>query len=56
MAVYTVHLIPSVDRLFVSALIELRPCERFAVLAADSDDAELAAFYRALFTSPEEEE
>jgi len=40
-----------VDRLFVSALIELRSCERFAVLAASSDDAELAAFYRALFTS-----
>ena len=40
-----------VDRLFVSALIELRSCERFAVLAASSDDAELAAFYSALFTS-----
>ena len=40
-----------VDRLFVSALIELRSCERFAVLAAAADDAELAAFYRALFTS-----
>jgi tRNA-(ms[2]io[6]A)-hydroxylase len=40
-----------VDRLFVSALIELRSCERFAVLAAASDDAELVAFYRALFAS-----
>ncbi len=42
-----------VDRLFVSSLIELRSCERFAVLAAAaaSDDPELAAFYRALFTS-----
>jgi len=41
-----------VDRLFISALIELRSCERFAVLAAAaSDDAELAAFYRALFSS-----
>jgi tRNA 2-(methylsulfanyl)-N6-isopentenyladenosine37 hydroxylase len=40
-----------VDRLFVSALIELRSCERFAVLAAASDDVELAAFYRALFVS-----
>jgi tRNA 2-(methylsulfanyl)-N6-isopentenyladenosine37 hydroxylase len=40
-----------VDRLFVSALIELRSCERFAVLAAASDDAELAAFYGALFAS-----
>jgi tRNA-(ms[2]io[6]A)-hydroxylase len=39
------------DRLFVSALIELRSCERFAVLAAASEDAELSAFYRALFTS-----
>jgi tRNA-(ms[2]io[6]A)-hydroxylase len=40
-----------VDRLMVSALIELRSCERFAVLAAASDDAELAGFYRALFAS-----
>jgi len=40
-----------VDRLIISALIELRSCERFAVLAAASDDAELAAFYRALFAS-----
>jgi tRNA-(ms[2]io[6]A)-hydroxylase len=40
-----------VDRLIVSALIELRSCERFGVLAAASDDAELAAFYRALFAS-----
>lgn len=40
-----------VDRLFVAALIELRSCERFGVLAAASNDSELAAFYRALFTS-----
>jgi tRNA-(ms[2]io[6]A)-hydroxylase len=40
-----------VDRLMVSALIELRSCERFAVLAAAAADAELAAFYGALFTS-----
>jgi tRNA 2-(methylsulfanyl)-N6-isopentenyladenosine37 hydroxylase len=43
-----------IDRLFVSALIEARSCERFAVLAqsaADSGDAELAAFYKALFSS-----
>jgi tRNA-(ms[2]io[6]A)-hydroxylase len=44
-----------VDRLFVAALIELRSCERFAVLAAACDaffnDAELAAFYGALFAS-----
>lgn len=40
-----------VDRLLVSALIELRSCERFAVLAAASEDAELAGFYRALCLS-----
>lgn len=39
------------DRLFVSALIEARSCERFAVLAEAAEDAELASFYRALFTS-----
>ena len=40
------------DRLLVSALIEVRSCERFAVLAeAAQDDAELANFYRALFAS-----
>ena len=41
------------DRLFVSALIELRSCERFSVLAdaAEDVDAEVAAFYRALFAS-----
>jgi tRNA 2-(methylsulfanyl)-N6-isopentenyladenosine37 hydroxylase len=40
-----------VDRLLVSALIELRSCERFGVLAAASEDAELAAFYGALRSS-----
>jgi tRNA-(ms[2]io[6]A)-hydroxylase len=40
-----------VDRLFVSALIELRSCERFAVLAEACEDPELAAFYGALFAS-----
>lgn len=42
-----------VDRLFVSALIELRSCERFAVLAAAAEemDPELAAFYKALYVS-----
>ncbi|MDX1982508.1 MAG: tRNA-(ms[2]io[6]A)-hydroxylase [Bryobacteraceae bacterium] len=40
-----------VDRLFVSALIEARSCERFAVLAAASTDEELASFYQALFSS-----
>lgn len=39
------------DRLFVSALIEARSCERFAVLAAACDDPELVAFYTALFSS-----
>ena len=41
----------AIDRLLVSALIELRSCERFAVLADVSDDQELAAFYRALYAS-----
>jgi tRNA-(ms[2]io[6]A)-hydroxylase len=40
-----------VDRLIVSALIEVRSCERFAVLAEACEDAELAAFYGALFSS-----
>jgi tRNA-(ms[2]io[6]A)-hydroxylase len=39
------------DRLLVSALIEVRSCERFAVLAAATADAELASFYEALFSS-----
>jgi tRNA-(ms[2]io[6]A)-hydroxylase len=42
----------TLDRLLVSALIEARSCERFAVLAeAASADPELAAFYKALFLS-----
>jgi tRNA 2-(methylsulfanyl)-N6-isopentenyladenosine37 hydroxylase len=39
------------DRLLVAALIEVRSCERFAVLAAASTDVELAGFYRALYSS-----
>ena len=39
------------DRLLVSALIEVRSCERFAVLSAASPDIELARFYGALFSS-----
>lgn len=40
------------DRLFVSALIELRSCERFAVLTeASGHDAELQGLYKALFHS-----
>jgi tRNA-(ms[2]io[6]A)-hydroxylase len=41
----------AVDRLFVSALIEARSCERFSVLADAAEDAELAALYKALFSS-----
>jgi len=40
-----------VDRLLISALIELRSCERFGILARTSADEELAAFYGALFSS-----
>ena len=39
------------DRLLVAALIEVRSCERFSVLAAASTDVELAGFYRTLFSS-----
>jgi tRNA 2-(methylsulfanyl)-N6-isopentenyladenosine37 hydroxylase len=43
------------DRLLVSALIEVRSCERFAVLAAVAEgapeDADLSNLYRALFSS-----
>jgi tRNA-(ms[2]io[6]A)-hydroxylase len=39
------------DRLLVAALIEARSCERFAILAEAAEDAELAAFYRALCAS-----
>lgn len=44
----------ALDRLFVSALIEARSCERFALLAeaaAIGGDSELASFYKALFSS-----
>ncbi len=44
----------TVDRLLISSLIEARSCERFAVLAeaaASLGDEELAAFYKALFSS-----
>ncbi|MBL8228270.1 MAG: tRNA-(ms[2]io[6]A)-hydroxylase [Bryobacterales bacterium] len=40
-----------VDRLLISALIESRSCERFAVLAEAARDAELAAFYQRLYSS-----
>ncbi len=39
------------DRLLISALIEVRSCERFALLAAASADTELASLYRGLFLS-----
>lgn len=38
------------DRLFVSALIEARSCERFGILGQTADE-ELAGFYRALHAS-----
>jgi tRNA-(ms[2]io[6]A)-hydroxylase len=40
-----------VDRLLVAALIEVRSCERFAVLAEVAEDPELAEFYHALYSS-----
>ena len=40
-----------VDRLLIAALIELRSCERFGLLAMASLDAELAALYKGLFAS-----
>ena len=40
-----------VDRLPVSALIESRSCERFAVLAAAAEDLELGSFYQGLCAS-----
>jgi tRNA-(ms[2]io[6]A)-hydroxylase len=39
------------DRLLIAALIEVRSCERFSVLARASTDAELAAFYHSLYSS-----
>ena len=39
------------DRLLVSALIEARSCERFAVLAAAAPDEELGTFYHSLYAS-----
>jgi tRNA-(ms[2]io[6]A)-hydroxylase len=39
------------DRLFVSALIEARSCERFSVLAESSEDEEMGSFYQALYSS-----
>jgi tRNA 2-(methylsulfanyl)-N6-isopentenyladenosine37 hydroxylase len=40
-----------VDRLLVAALIEIRSCERFSVLAAAASDEELAGFYGTLYSS-----
>jgi tRNA-(ms[2]io[6]A)-hydroxylase len=39
------------DRLLVSALIEVRSCERFEILARICQDGELAQFYRSLWGS-----
>lgn len=41
----------ALDRLFVSALIEARSCERFAVLARAAEDEELSRLYGGLFAS-----
>lgn len=40
-----------IDRLLISALIEVRSCERFEVLGRVSDDAELTKLYRRLWAS-----
>jgi tRNA 2-(methylsulfanyl)-N6-isopentenyladenosine37 hydroxylase len=40
-----------IDRLLISAIIELRSCERFSVLGSVSPDEELAVFYRRLYAS-----
>lgn len=40
-----------VDRLLISALIELRSCERFAILGDHCEDTELAKLYRGLWAS-----
>jgi tRNA-(ms[2]io[6]A)-hydroxylase len=39
------------DRLLVAALIEVRSCERFSVLAAAASDPDLASFYSSLRAS-----
>ncbi len=39
------------DRLLISSLIELRSCERFALLAETCTDRELAKLYRGLWAS-----
>ncbi len=43
----------AIDRLLVSSLIEVRSCERFAILAqaAQESDKELAGFYQRLYAS-----
>jgi tRNA-(ms[2]io[6]A)-hydroxylase len=43
--------VETLDRLLVSALIEVRSCERFAVLADVAEDGELAMLYRSLVSS-----
>lgn len=40
-----------VDRLLISALIEARSCERFALLAEGCTDVELAKLYKGLWSS-----
>lgn len=41
----------TIDRLMVSALIEVRSCERFGVLADNCDDPALAKLYSGLYAS-----
>lgn len=40
-----------IDRLMISALIELRSCERFEILGRCADDPELKKLYRSLWAS-----
>ena len=39
------------DRLFISALIELRSCERFEILSRHATDLEMAKLYKGLWAS-----
>lgn len=40
-----------IDRLLISALIEVRSCERFGILAKEAPDEDLRQFYGALYSS-----
>ncbi len=41
----------TLDRLLVAALIEVRSCERFGVLASVANDTDLSGFYQNLYSS-----